>query len=63
MKTKILDAARKLFISRGYEGATLRGIGNSIGYTATTLMVHFGSKEGLVLALCDADFQALRARF
>src|SRR5262249_30352107 len=42
---------------------TMRGIAEKIGYTATTLYNHFQDKEALLLALCEADFQTLRARF
>lgn len=63
LRKKILDAARVLFVSRPYEEVTLRMIAESVEYTAPTILNHFGSKEGLIFAICEEDFRALRARF
>jgi AcrR family transcriptional regulator len=63
LRTKILNAARELFVSRPYEEVTLRTIAESAEYTAPTVLNHFGSKEGLIFAICDEDFRALRTRF
>jgi AcrR family transcriptional regulator len=63
LRKTILDAARVLFVSRSFEDVTLRMIAESIDYTAPTILNHFGSKEGLIFAICEEDFRALRARF
>lgn len=63
LRTKILDAARGLFVKHSYEAVTLRMIAESVDYTAPTILNHFGSKEGLIYAICEEDFRKLRARF
>ena len=63
VRAKILDAARELFVTHGYEAVTMRKIAAKIDYTATALYTHFADKESLLLALCDADFLALRHAF
>jgi AcrR family transcriptional regulator len=63
LRQRILDAARELFVRRPYEEVTLRMIAEAVEYTAPTILNHFGSKEGLIFAICEEDFRALRARF
>jgi AcrR family transcriptional regulator len=55
----ILDAAREMFVSEGYEGTTMRAIAQRIEYTPTAIYHHFASKEALLQELCDQDFGAL----
>lgn len=62
VRAKILDAC-ELFVTHGYEAVTMRKIAAKIDYTATALYTHFADKESLLLALCDADFLALRHAF
>jgi AcrR family transcriptional regulator len=63
LRRRILDAARELFVANPYEAVTLRMIAERAEYTAPTILNHFGSKEGLIFAICEEDFGALRARF
>jgi AcrR family transcriptional regulator len=63
LRQRILDAARGLFVKHAYEEVTLRMIAEAAEYTAPTILNHFGSKEGLIFAICEEDFRALRARF
>jgi AcrR family transcriptional regulator len=63
MRTKILDAARALFVEHGYEAVTMRKIAEKIEYTATALYGHFEDKETLLRAICDVDFLAIRGAF
>ena len=63
LRQKILDAARELFVKNPYEAVTLRMVAERAEYTAPTILNHFGSKEGLIFAICEEDFRALRARF
>ena len=63
LRQRILDAARELFVKNPYEAVTLRMIAERAEYTAPTILNHFGSKEGLIFAICEEDFRALRARF
>lgn len=44
---RILDAARKEFATRGFSGATIRGIAGAAGVDASLVMQHYGSKAAL----------------
>jgi AcrR family transcriptional regulator len=46
----LLDAAGALFDERGYEGATVREIGERAGVDPALIARYFGGKEGLYLA-------------
>jgi AcrR family transcriptional regulator len=58
LRQRILDAARELFATRGYEAVTMREIAGRIEYSATALYKHFADKEALVRELCRQDFAA-----
>jgi AcrR family transcriptional regulator len=51
----LLDAGAALFEERGYEGATLRDIGERAGVDPALVARYFGSKEGLYLATLARD--------
>src|SRR5688572_7853931 len=57
----ILDAARELFVSQGYERVTMRAIADAIEYSPTTIYNHFQDKDALVHALCGEEFGQLLA--
>ena len=59
VRRKILDAARELFTSEGYEKVTMRRIAEAIEYSPTAIYHHFADKEALVEALCYEDFARL----
>jgi AcrR family transcriptional regulator len=59
IRRKILDAARELFASEGYERVTMRRIAEAIEYSPTTIYHHFEDKDDLVAALCESDFAGL----
>jgi AcrR family transcriptional regulator len=63
LRARILEAARYLFIRKGYEAVTMREVAARIGYTATALYYHFPDKESLLRELCELDFEALSAYF
>jgi AcrR family transcriptional regulator len=44
---QILEAAGKLFLERGYQGATMRGIAQEAGVDASLIVHFFGSKLNL----------------
>lgn len=58
-RANILDVARTLFVARGVEAVTMREIAKQLGYSATTLYLHFRDKETLIQELCLTDFQSL----
>ncbi|MDZ4701853.1 MAG: TetR/AcrR family transcriptional regulator [Rhodothermales bacterium] len=49
----ILDAARALLHRDGYAGLSMRNIAGAIGYSATSIYLHFENKEALFNALID----------
>jgi AcrR family transcriptional regulator len=62
-RQRILDAARDLFVQRGYEATSMRAIAEKIEYTPTAIYHHFASKEALLSELCSLDFRALAQAF
>ena len=62
-RTRILDAARDLFLSEGYEAVTMRRVADKIEYSPTAIYFHFRDKEALIRELCDNDFGALAQQF
>jgi AcrR family transcriptional regulator len=63
VRRKILDAARELFATQGYESVTMRKIAEAIEYSPTAIYGHFEDKDDLVLAICHEDFGRLLAVF
>ena len=63
VRTKILDAARELFVRDGVEAVTMRAIARKIEYTPTTIYHHFRDKHALLLELCTIDMQRLGQAF
>src|SRR6516162_2977783 len=59
LRELILDAARELFISEGYEGVSMRKVADRIEYSPTAIYLHFADKQELFRELCHADFAAL----
>ncbi len=59
----ILEAARELFVSEGYEGVSMRKVAEKIEYSATAIYVHFADKEDLFRELCHKDFAQLAQVF
>lgn len=58
-RTKILDAARELFVTEGYEGVSMRRVADKIEYSPTAIYVHFADKEELFRELCHQDYARL----
>jgi AcrR family transcriptional regulator len=57
IRTRILDAARELFVSEGVDSVTMRRIADRIEYSPTAIYFHFRDKESLLAELCDFDFR------
>jgi AcrR family transcriptional regulator len=62
-RDKILDAARELFITEGYEGVSMRKVAEKIEYSPTAIYVHFADKEELFRELCHEDYAQLAKVF
>ena len=55
----ILDAARELLASDGYEKVSMRRIAEKIDYSAAALYLHFKDREALMDALAAEGYAAL----
>ncbi|MDF2743809.1 MAG: hypothetical protein K0S88_5186, partial [Actinomycetia bacterium] len=53
----ILDAARSRLLADGYAGLSTRKVAEEAGVPVSQLHYHFGSKQGLVLALLEEENQ------
>lgn len=59
MRQEILVAAQSIVEERGAQGLTMREIADAIGYSATSIYLHFGSKEELLDSLITQLFDEL----
>jgi AcrR family transcriptional regulator len=60
--TVILDAARSRLLADGYGGLSTRRVAEEARVPLSQLHYHFGSKQGLILALLDEENQRRLAR-
>jgi TetR/AcrR family transcriptional regulator len=51
VRTRLLNAAVRVFDRKGYAGASVREIAEAAGVSKPALYYHFGSKEGMLLAI------------
>lgn len=56
-RARIIGAARRLFVRRGFESVSMRDIAKAAGYTPGALYVHFGDKLQLIHAMMQQDFR------
>src|SRR4051794_41907842 len=61
-REELLDAARRVFLERGYHGASLELVAREAGYTKGAVYSAFASKADLFLALYDREIEARRER-
>jgi AcrR family transcriptional regulator len=59
---EILDAAERLFISEGYEGATVRKIADAVGVSSAALYIHFADKAAILREISRRAFELLLVR-
>jgi TetR/AcrR family fatty acid metabolism transcriptional regulator len=59
---RILDAAKRLFATRGYDRTSTVAIARLAKTSESQLMKHFGSKEGLLEAIFEQAWQRINAR-
>jgi len=55
----VVQTAARLFAQRGYETTTMQDLTEATGLTAGGLYHYFGSKEQLLIAICDALMEPL----
>src|SRR5512139_2265738 len=53
VRTRLLNAAVRVFDRKGYAGASVREVAEMAGFTKPAVYYHFGSKEGLLLAILE----------
>jgi AcrR family transcriptional regulator len=52
-RQEIVRAAAQVFAERGYNGGSLRSIGERVGVSSAALVQYFGTKEGLLAAVLE----------
>ena len=57
VKDLILNAAREIFLTEGYENTSIRKIASKIEYSPGVIYLHFKDKNDLLLALHDKAFE------
>jgi AcrR family transcriptional regulator len=62
-KKSLISAATDLFAKKGYNGTSVRDIAKLTGKTAYNTYYHFGSKDGLLLAVLSALTSDLLTNF
>ncbi|PWK57607.1 TetR/AcrR family transcriptional regulator [Silicimonas algicola] len=61
-KVELLEAAKRVLLEDGYAGLSTRAVAAEAGTQMSQIRYHFGSKEGMVLALFEHMNEALIAR-
>lgn len=56
-----MDAATRLFGERGYRATSIKAVAQAAGVTHGVIPFHFGSKEGLLLAVVERCFSVFQA--
>lgn len=59
LRRLILDTARHLLVQDGYTNLSMRKIASEIGYSATSIYLHFDNKDMLLHALIDEGMKQL----
>jgi AcrR family transcriptional regulator len=59
LRQEILDAAREMFASEGFENVSMRKIAEKIEYSPTTIYLYFKDKSDLIYQLCEESFAKL----
>jgi AcrR family transcriptional regulator len=59
---EILDAAERIFVAEGYEGATIRKIADEVGVSSTALYMHFPDKACILGEIARRTLEQLLAR-
>jgi AcrR family transcriptional regulator len=62
-KGELVDAARTVFLRRGFHGASLDEIAEEAGYTKGAVYSNFEGKDALFLAVLDEYFQRRAAQY
>jgi AcrR family transcriptional regulator len=60
-RAEILHAAERIFVSDGYQGATIRKIADEVGVSSTALYMHFRDKDEILREICEGAIGVLLA--
>ena len=60
-RAEILEAAERIFVEQGYDGATIRKIADEVGLSSTALYMHFRDKSEILAEICRGAFARLTA--
>jgi AcrR family transcriptional regulator len=63
VRDRILDAAREIFVTEGYEAVTMRRVADAIEYTPPVIYQHFADKATLIREMCLQDFRTFSRGF
>jgi AcrR family transcriptional regulator len=63
LRGKILQAARELFMQKGFEDTSIRNIAEKIEYSPTTIYLYFKDKDDIFFALHQEGFTLLNQYF
>lgn len=58
-KEVIIEAARSIFVEKGFQDVSMRSIARQLGCTHGALYYHFKNKADLFYAIVEADFSRL----
>lgn len=61
-RAEILEAAERIFVADGYEGATIRKIADEVGVSSTALYMHFPDKGCILLEISERTITQLLER-
>lgn len=62
LKERIIDAAQQVLLEKGYRDFSLRKIARKTGVSATSIYLHFDSKDDLVHTLMEQSIERLNDR-
>ena len=63
LRKRILEAAKKLFVTSGYEATSIRKIAQEIEFSPTTIYLYYKDKSDIIYALHQEGFSMLRQDF
>ncbi|MFQ5570418.1 MAG: TetR/AcrR family transcriptional regulator [Rhodothermales bacterium] len=63
LRRLILDSTRHLLVRDGYKSLSMRKIARSIGYSATSIYLHFENKDALFHALIEEGMERMLKAF
>lgn len=63
LKKRILEAAKVLFLEKGFEATSMRNIAERVEFSPTTLYLYYKDKNDIVYALHQEGFKLLAQQF